>query len=978
MAQFDVAGARKAGYSDKEIAHFLADEAGIDANAAREHYNDAEIIAEFGGVGAEPVAKPPKATEPEAEIPAAEPERKTAIVETPTKVVMGPSESDSAPKLPEGFAEQYRQYINDNLGKLTVEGLESFVKAKTGVLPDNAQEVVDFQNTYGAVSPDARAVRKPVVKPRDDAMAAPIAAGLGAEDVATFGLSPHINNIIKLAGQSEANAAFGQEASPNQSYGGALEQTRAEMGGYQQEHPLAYLGGQLGGAAVSFGKMPTSISGLARQGALQGGAYSAGSALGQGQDLSDVALQGSLGALGGAGAGALLGGAAKAFPKRALAPERVQQAAMAAERQGLDVPATLVSPKKALTAKDLGDQSQRVVQGAEGDLKTAIGDRSGAMALDYGAPALDAMDLGQRVQKGAASWIKAKRGEAQKLYDEGEKLTEGLVVPPTGLTNTLNAKRDELMRLPKTNKALIDVINDVASDIGNVQLQPKDFRKLRSDLWARLSAGELGLSPSDKTRLVTEITGSATKDMRNALETAATQKGGEKYAKALAAFDQGDKLWREQSKVTKTTLSAILGKSADDILETSPDVWGADLSPEKATAAIQRFTGKEHRRLVQLMGTLDDTTKGTVRASLIQGLGREGDGFSPSKFVKQLDAIPERTQRALFGSDGVSALNDLKKVSGLLTDPVGKGQKTSYWMNRVKYALLSGGAGLGAATVLAPTGAGQLAGVGTAAALLLGKKQIADPIAAKILASPKLAKDIAALARAGNPDTRRQMLQSIAAYGTRVPEVRDAVQTFVERMVTGAKPDDKPLVIGGKREEPVADEPEEAEPDDAAVRAAILGQEGTGKNPSSSAVGKGQFIDGTFAAYAKKILPEETEGMDDEAIASMLRGRKLDDGTPIEDRMLDMSMADSKAMLADLKQPASPGNLYLAHFLGANDLPTVLKAPKDKALVDVLRPEVISANEAIAYKGKHLGDMTVGDLIGWSADVMGRRLKSAR
>lgn len=60
MAKFDVEGARAAGYTDAEIADFLAGEEAFDAAAAREAgYTDAEIIGYISAAPAAPVAAKP-------------------------------------------------------------------------------------------------------------------------------------------------------------------------------------------------------------------------------------------------------------------------------------------------------------------------------------------------------------------------------------------------------------------------------------------------------------------------------------------------------------------------------------------------------------------------------------------------------------------------------------------------------------------------------------------------------------------------------------------------------------------------------------------------------------------------------------------------------------------------------------------------------------------------------------------------------
>lgn len=63
MAKFDVEGARAAGYTDAEIADYLANQSGFNAVAAREEgYTDAEIVDHLAGVAPKPK---PKKQEPD-------------------------------------------------------------------------------------------------------------------------------------------------------------------------------------------------------------------------------------------------------------------------------------------------------------------------------------------------------------------------------------------------------------------------------------------------------------------------------------------------------------------------------------------------------------------------------------------------------------------------------------------------------------------------------------------------------------------------------------------------------------------------------------------------------------------------------------------------------------------------------------------------------------------------------------------------
>ena len=60
MAKFDVEGARAAGYTDAEIANYLANQSGFNAIAAREAgYTDAEIVAHLAGIPPKPKKQEP-------------------------------------------------------------------------------------------------------------------------------------------------------------------------------------------------------------------------------------------------------------------------------------------------------------------------------------------------------------------------------------------------------------------------------------------------------------------------------------------------------------------------------------------------------------------------------------------------------------------------------------------------------------------------------------------------------------------------------------------------------------------------------------------------------------------------------------------------------------------------------------------------------------------------------------------------------
>ena len=139
--------------------------------------------------------------------------------------------------------------------------------------------------------------------------------------------------------------------------------------------------------------------------------------------------------------------------------------------------------------------------------------------------------------------------------------------------------------------------------------------------------------------------------------------------------------------------------------------------------------------------------------------------------------------------------------------------------------------------------------------------------------------------------------------------------------------------------------------------------EGTGKNPMSSAQGLHQFIDSTFVGTAKKVFPELANKSPTEILA--LRGTKLADGTPIESALEQRFRADNIASLTSAGIQPTPGNTYLAHFLGAGGARSVLGADPSTPVSSLLSADAIAANKSV-LEGK-----TAGEIAAWAANKFG-------
>lgn len=140
------------------------------------------------------------------------------------------------------------------------------------------------------------------------------------------------------------------------------------------------------------------------------------------------------------------------------------------------------------------------------------------------------------------------------------------------------------------------------------------------------------------------------------------------------------------------------------------------------------------------------------------------------------------------------------------------------------------------------------------------------------------------------------------------------------------------------------------------------GGDPTAQNPNSSAGGLGQFIDSTWIATVRKHAPELAGESDAQILA-----RKKDaseGGIALQRRMLEGFTNDNAAGLQANGIETTPGNLYLAHFLGMGGAQKALSADPGASVLSVMGADVVDANPFLA-------NMTIADMQNWAAKKMG-------
>jgi len=131
------------------------------------------------------------------------------------------------------------------------------------------------------------------------------------------------------------------------------------------------------------------------------------------------------------------------------------------------------------------------------------------------------------------------------------------------------------------------------------------------------------------------------------------------------------------------------------------------------------------------------------------------------------------------------------------------------------------------------------------------------------------------------------------------------------------------------------------------------------RNPRSSAMGDGQFVDGTWLAEIADARPDLTQGRSREQILALRANPAL-----AEDMVVHLAKKNAIA-LAKTGVPVTPETLYLAHFAGVGGAQKAIDADINAPINTVLGEDVVAANP-------HLRGMTPGKLFDWAASSVNK------
>lgn len=703
------------------------------------------------------------------------------VQQSPTETGFGLKQDANLGQLSQPQAQAYDAWFKANPNP-TPDQLMAFGQTlNLNIPPENAKAIVEnFKRTHG-LSHDVQSVDPRVTQLTDQLKqnsGAGDAAALGAQQGVTLGAADEIASAGaalrgSLSGQGSVGDLYNVNEQANQGYLDSL----------QQQHPLAYGAGQVGGGAVlaplTFGaQTPSELA------ALSGGMGAAAGFNGGSGGLGNRAIS----ALEGGAAGTALG---YAIPKAlSKIPSRVAQEvpplvdpqtgalnqpleAMSpgqrvvhAEEYGVNLPADAAGGRTAAVigkGLDIMPGSAGVMEDARRATESQVAAASDVVASRFGS-SRTMNEAGSELQRGAQDRIERGKAVITKAYnaipisDVAQATTQNTVSTLQDITSRFQSNPELAATLKDTR------LNSYLSALQNGKISWKDLKDFRSIIGEKI--GEMRFGEGSSTSDLRALYAGLSEDMRH---TAASQ-----GPRASAAFERANSLNRQNEEMIQGALTRILGKSGD-------------MAPEKAAAAVQAMAkgGKSTGDLKTLAQIKSATVKSgawdEISSTLIrlggQPANSAGRDFSPQTFVNWYADMAEPARAMLFGGTN----NDLRKA---LDGFVAVNQRLQK-VNALRNASNSAGSVTAAGTVgtMALTLTNPLIGV-KLAAVMGGNYGMA-----KVWTNPAAVRLITGYSKAvasGNEQAVRSQIGRISALASTNPDLREPLMALQQRLLSAA------------------------------------------------------------------------------------------------------------------------------------------------------------------------------------------------
>lgn len=578
-----------------------------------------------------------------------------------------------------------------------------------------------FKARFGENAPlEAQAAPGQPPKPIDagDGMTGALARGIG--DAVTFG------GLDELGGVADTIAGDGGSGSFTDRLGRNITRNRSILAGDEENHPYARFGGQMvGGLAIPFGAGARTAGELARVGAVGGGLYGFGSAVGNVLDRTPDALAGTaVGALGGYAFGKaapVVGNAlARVLPQPGAGRAQANALGQAAQRQGVPMTAADIRPgaRNALAYLEASPGGSGPVQNALAAGNDAL---EGAVGRVGGGAVQTREDIGGMVQNAGRRFIGWSRDRKNDMYTQAERLAGGATIPSQSAVTTIDQNIAELQQTPNANRALLGLLTDLREDLTLPDGSPRALsisaiRNLRTAM--RGEIGSRNLTMTDAERRVSQVIDAASGDINAGLNRV--------NPRAAAAYQRADQFYAERQRYIR------------DVVQHYTGARDQPLSGEKAYERIMALTGDkgDRQKLLRVMQGLSNDEQADVASTVAANLGRRApdDDFSPARFVTQAEKMTAGAREAVFGRDGAAAIEDLIQIAAAKRDTGNSlnrsrsGQVGNYdrWLTG-GISMLGAGGGYAAGGAGGAAVGAVVAGVAKAGALNLSARLLTNP-----------------------------------------------------------------------------------------------------------------------------------------------------------------------------------------------------------------------------------------------------------
>ena len=264
-------------------------------------------------------------------------------------------------------------------------------------------------------------------------------------------------------------------------------------------------------------------------------------------------------------------------------------------------------------------------------------------------------EIGLRLKDAAAAFSTATSQRGGQLYDRVKDRAEGLVFRPLNAAKTIDREIDRLRKKNDPTDPLLRYLEDKREQLSTTQGFDYEGAKLiLSDLKEDHRVKDNLLRVTNAKSTLARVARAMEEDV-----TGTMIKNGREGA--ANAFKTANAYWRQRVETLDDALEPILGPNAtpDRILD--------------SINAMARGGKGGVQRLVRVINSLPEGDRGSIRATIVDRLGRaksgaqdaSGEVFSPAEFLTNWDKMSPEARVALFGRDRKlsQALDDIATLA---------------------------------------------------------------------------------------------------------------------------------------------------------------------------------------------------------------------------------------------------------------------------------------------------------------------------